>query len=572
MPDIIRVNMETREITREPAGKYAGYGSRGFIARFLNDEVDPACEPLGINNKLIMVTGLLGGTMTSCSGRLSVGGKSPLTNGIKEASSGGTAANDMARHGIRAIIIERLPTPGDLNSYVLIVSEEGITLEAINELRLKGAHDTVRMLREKYGPKAGIICNGPTGEYMMRAAGVVCAAPSGSLRLAARGGLGALMGSKRLKAVVIIPAKTNRMEYHDKAAYDVASKEYHQMLIDAYPSIQKSNQIYGTTGILKVVDSMGCLPTRNFKLGAFDGVDGISGEKLVELIQERGGAGKTGIACMNGCMIRCSSIFPDKDGKEVCSTIQYENMALLGSNLCIDNLDGVGILNDRANDLGLDAIEIGAALGVAAEAGYAEFGNCESFVKLMDEIRDATPLGRIVGNGTKITGDVLGINDVPVSKGQAFPGYDPRALKGNGVTYATNPMGGDHTLGNCYGARNQVAPLATEGQGDLSHGLQVQQAGLENLGFCIFARGFLFKRPELFTGMVYGMTGEQMTVEEFWQQARETAALEHEFNVKSGISPAMDRLPEYMYREPLAPMNSVFDLSDEEMQKGVVNA
>ena len=572
MADIIRVNMETKVITREAAGKYAGFGARGFIARFMNDEVDPACEPLGIYNKLIIVTGLLGGTLTSCSGRLSVGGKSPLTNGIKEASSGGTAANDLARHGIRAIIFERLPAGDDRSCYALVVSEEGITLEVMDELRLKGAHETIRMLREKYGAKAGVICNGPAGENMMRAAGVVCASPSGALRLAARGGLGALMGSKRVKAVVIIPAKTNRLEYHDKAAYDAASKEYHQLLLDAYPSIQKSNQVYGTTGILKVVDSMGCLPTRNFKLGSFDGVDGISGEKLVELIQERGGAGKTGIACMNGCMIRCSSIFPDKDGKEVCSTIQYENMALLGSNLCLDNLDDVGILNNLANDLGLDTIEIGAALGVAAEAGYAEFGNCASFVKLMDEIRDATPIGRIVGNGTKITGDVLGINDVPVSKGQAFPGYDPRALKGNGVTYAVNPMGGDHTIGNCYGARNQVPPLAAEGQGELSNKLQVQQAGLENLGFCIFARGYLFGRPDLFTRMVYGMTGEEMTVEQFWAQARETTVLEREFNIGSGISPAMDRLPEYMYREPLAPTNSVFDLSDEEMKKGVVGA
>ena len=570
MADIIRINMEAREITRENAGKYAGYGSRGFIARFMNDEVDPACEPLGINNKLIMVTGLLGGTMTSCSGRLSVGGKSPLTNGIKEASSGGTAANDMARLGIRALVFERLPAPGDNNSYVLLVSEDGISLETMNELRLKGAHDTIRILREKYGQRAGVICNGPAGEYMMRAAGVVCASPDNSLRLAARGGLGALMGSKHVKAVVIIPSKTNKLEYFDKAAYDTATKEYHQMLIDAYPTIQKSNQLYGTTSIVKVVDSMGSLPTRNFKLGSFDKVDEISGEKLVELIQERGGAGKTGIACMNGCMIRCSSIFPDKKGNKICSTVQYENIALLGSNLCIDNLDDIALLNDKVNDLGLDAIEIGAALGVAAEAGFVEFGDGPGFLKLLDDVLDGTPFGRIIGNGTKIAGDVLGINDLPISKNQAFPGYDPRALKGNGVTYATNPMGGDHTLGNCFGSRGQVPPLATEEQGKLSYDTQVQMAGLENLGFCIFARSYLFKRPELFTQMVYGITGEQMTVEEFWNQAKETAALERTFNVNSGISPAMDRLPEYMYREPLAPTGHVFDLSDEEMLRGVV--
>jgi aldehyde:ferredoxin oxidoreductase len=391
------------------------------------------------------------------------------------------------------------------------------------------------------------------------------------MRFAARGGLGAVMGSKKLKAVVIIKSSGNHVEFHDKEAYEAARKDYHQMLVDAYPTIQKTNQVYGTTGIVKVCNDMGCLPTRNFRLGAFDAIDGITGEKMVELINERGGEGKTGLACMDGCMIRCSSVFPDVNGKAVCSTVQYENIALLGSNLCIDNMDDLARLNHQVNDLGLDTIETGATLGVAAEAGYVKFGDGPGFLKLMDEIRAATPLGRIIGNGAKITGDVFGIKDLPIAKNPAFPGYDPRGLKGNGVTYATNPMGGDHTLGNCYGARAQIPPLATEGQGELSHKTQVQMAALENLGFCIFARAYLFNNPELFTGFVYGMTAQKMTVEEFWAQGTETTRIEREFNLKAGISPAMDRLPEYMYREPLPPTGHVFDLTDEELLKGVVS-
>ena len=569
MAKIVRVNMKTKEITQEEAGKYAAYGTRGFIARFLTDEVDPACEPLGVYNKLIISAGLLGGTFTSSAGRMSVGAKSPLTNGIKEASSGGTAANDMARRGIRAIVFERLPDEGDKNSYALIVSDEGIRLEAKNELKGKGAQETIEMLRGEYGDKAGVICNGPAGEYMMRGAGVVCASPDNSMRFAARGGLGAVMGSKRVKAVVIVKSGEDHVEYHDKEAFDAARKEYTQMLVDNYPTIQKTNQLYGTTGIVKACNDLGCLPTRNFRQGSFDKIGEITGEKMVEIIHERGGEGKTGVSCMDGCMIRCASIFPDENGKRICSTVQYENIALLGSNLCIDNFDDLARINHQVNDLGLDAIETGAALGVAAEAGIVEFGDAPGFLKLMDEVRAATPLGRIIGSGAKITGDVLGIKDLPVSKNQAFPGYDPRALKGNGVTYATTPMGADHTAGNCFGARAQLPPLNTEGQGELSRHLQVQMAALENLGFCMFARAYLFKRPELFTSFVYGMTGQKMTVEEFWEQGRETLRLEREFNMKAGVSPAMDRLPEYMYFEPLPPMGHVFDIADQELLKGV---
>ena len=561
--------METRAISTEDAGIYNNYGSRGFIARFMTSEVDPTCEPLGINNKFIICTGLLGGTAVSSSGRLSVGGKSPLTNGIKEASSGGTAANDLARHGIRAIIIERLPAPGDKNTYVLVVSEEGVKLEVMNDLRYMGARNTINTLRQKFGEKAGVICNGPSGEYLMRGAGVVVAAPRGEMRFAARGGMGAVMGVKQVKAVVIVPTTDSKVEYFDKQVFTEATKEYHQMLIDAMPTIKKSNQLYGTTGMFKIVNELGLCPTKNFTLGAFDKHAEIGGEKLVELIQARGGDGKTGQACMNGCMIKCLSVFPDKNGKAICSTVQYENLSLIGSNLCLDNLDDIAILNDKVNDLGLDTIEVGAALGVAAEAGQAEFGDIGSFMKLMAEIEAATPLGRVLGNGVKTTGEVFGITDLPMSKGQAFPGYDPRALKGNGVTFAMTPMGGDHTLGNCYGARATQPPLACEGQGDLSRNTQRQVASLENMGFCIFARAYLFKKPELFTKFTYGICGgKMMTVDEFWEQGHETARLEYQYNVKSGIAPAQDKLPEYMYRVPLPPTNHVFDLSDEEMQKG----
>jgi aldehyde:ferredoxin oxidoreductase len=157
-----------------------------------------------------------------------------------------------------------------------------------------------------------------------------------------------------------------------------------------------------------------------------------------------------------------------EDGKPVVSTLQYETIGLLGSNLGIGTLDEIAYLNRLCNDFGLDSIEAGAALGVAAEAGLASFGDKDSFVSLLEEIAAGSVLGRVLGQGAAVTGRVLGVSRVPVAKGQAMPAYDPRALKGNGVTCASSPMGADHTAGNAFGARREVDPLGTEGQRDLT--------------------------------------------------------------------------------------------------------
>jgi aldehyde:ferredoxin oxidoreductase len=217
------------------------------------------------------------------------------------------------------------------------------------------------------------------------------------------------------------------------------------------------------------------------------------------------------------------------------------------------------------NDFGLDTIETGAALGVAIEAGLAEFGNLESIIGLLKQVGQGTVLGRVIGNGAVTTGLVLGVRRVPAVLGQAMPGYDPRSLKGNGVTYATSPQGADHTAGNAFGSRNQVNPLAVQGQRELSLKLQIIAAMLDSTGLCLFARPPVIADPQLMVDMINGIYGWGWTKEDLDRYNRDVLRTELEFNRRAGITKKDHRIPEYMREEPLAPHQATFDIPDSEL-------
>jgi aldehyde:ferredoxin oxidoreductase len=217
------------------------------------------------------------------------------------------------------------------------------------------------------------------------------------------------------------------------------------------------------------------------------------------------------------------------------------------------------------NDYGLDTIETGAALGVALEAGLAPFGDFEAIRALLSQVGEGTVLGRLIGNGAVTTGRVLGIRRVPAVLGQAMPGYDPRSLKGNGVTYATSPQGADHTAGNAFGARNQVNPLAVSGQRDLSLKLQIIAAMLDSTGLCLFARPPIIADPQLMVDMLNGRFGWGWTTADFDRANRDVLRTEIEFNRRAGLTAADYRIPEYMREEPLAPHNATFDIPDSDL-------
>jgi aldehyde:ferredoxin oxidoreductase len=563
---IWRVNVRTQRSSQESVPETWEYlGGRGLVARILVDEVPATCESLGPLNKLIFAPGLLVGHMLTSCDRVSVGGKSPLTGGVKEANAGGTTGLQMMMLGIKALIVEDRPAKSGW--WILHVSVNGIRFEPADDLIGLGVYETAPRLLERYGEKVAIALIGPGGEMLMASAGIQNLDKDGCpSRIAARGGLGAVMGSKGLKAIVFDARGGQKPPIKHPEEYRQAQKIFTKALME-HPQTAIYRD-YGTAAMARMCDSLGALPTRNFSTGQFEGVEKISGEIMRQKILERGGEGEPTHGCMPGCTIRCSNNYADSNGKSLVAPLEYETIGLMGSNLGIDNLDMIARLNWIVNDLGVDSIEIGAALGVAAEAGLMQWGDGERAMTLLDEIRRGTPLGRIVGNGATMTGRILGIEHVPAVKGQAMSSYEPRAIKGTGVTYATSPQGADHTSGLTI--RAKVDHLDPKGQAALSRTTQINMAGYDTLGACIFA-GFGFAVvPETIRDLLNARYDWRIGADILQVLGRESLKLEREFNRQAGFTKADDRLPEWMTREPLPPHNAVFDVSEDDLD-GVFN-
>jgi aldehyde:ferredoxin oxidoreductase len=536
-------------------------GGRGLLAKIMLDEVDPTCDPLGPGNKLVFSPGLLVGHRLSSLDRISVGGKSPLTGGIKESNAGGRTAYELTQLGIKALILEGVPEDKDWATIHL--SQQGVRFDPAGDILGKGVYDSAASLIEKYGDQVAIALIGPGGEMKMYAAGIqnldVDRTPS---RIAARGGLGAVMGSKFIMAIVIDPAGGEAPSIVDEEAFKAARKSFTTALINHPQTTTYAD--YGTANMAQMCNGFGGLPTRNFSAGTFEHIEQIGGENLRAVLLERGGVSQTTHACMAGCAIKCSNVFGDPTGEKVItSPLEFETIGLMGSNLGMDSLDVIARLNREANDLGLDTIEIGAALGLVCEAGLMAFGDGQRALELMGEIREGTPLGRILGNGAAVTGQVFGVERVPVVKGQAISAYDPRAIKGTGVTYVTSPQGADHTAGLTI--RAKIRHTEPDGQIEVSRDAQLKNAGYDSLGACAFA-GFGFgDAPATIAGLVNARYGTSFGEDLLKQLGREAIMLEKEFNRKAGFTKADDRVPEWMTREPLPPHNTVFDVPEEEL-------
>jgi len=556
-----RADIADRKVSIQPVpDTWERLGGRGLIARILLDEVPPRCDPLGPQNKLIWAPGLLVGHMISSCDRISLGAKSPLTGGVKEANAGGTTGLMLSHLGIKALILEG--DPGDEGTWILRLSVDGGTFERMDDLAGMGVYDAASALLGCFGSDVGLSLIGPGGEMRFLSAGVINLDKDHEpTRISARGGLGAVMGSKRLKAVVIDASGGERSPIADPELFTKAHKQYLESLM-AHPQTTTYAD-YGTAAMTAMCNGLGGLPTRGFSSGEFEGAENIGGDNLRALLLARDGDGRTTHACMAGCVIRCSNVFADKQGKKIVSPLEYETIGLVGSNLGIDDLDEIARLNRELNDLGLDAIEVGAALGVAAEAGLMEFGDANRALELAGEIREGSELGRVLGHGAAATGKALGVKRVPVVKRQALSAYDPRAIKGTGVTYATSPQGADHTAGLTIRARmDHLNPM---GQAKVSRSAQFNMAGYDMLGVCLFA-GFGFaKAPGAIRDLLNGRYGWDVDDQVLQQLGEETIRMELEFNRAAGFKHADDRLPEWMSTEPLPPHNSVFDVPDEEL-------
>jgi len=571
MSEILRVNMTDRTATYEDVPeKYKFLGGRGLTSTIVCDEVDPTCHPLGPNNKIVFAPGIVTGTNAATSGRASVGGKSPLTGGIKEANAGSVWPQLLARLGVKAVIVEGYPEEFDW--WGLHITADGARFFPADDYVGKGLYEITPGLFERFGKKVGVCTIGVAGEHKMSMAGVCFNDIDNRLsRYAGRGGLGAVLGSKGLKFIVVDGEGGPGVPIVDKELFDQGRRKLNEALREhAITKPGGALNSYGTAVLTNIINEAGGFPTRNFREGRFEHAAHISGEAMSEACKTRGGVGMMGHPCHPGCIIQCSNVIPNPDGSELVSCLEYETSWALGANCGIGDLDVVGRLSWLCNDIGLDTIEAGDVIAIAMEAGLAEFGDGEAAINMLEEVRRATPLGRILGMGTGGAAKALGVVRSPDVKGQGMPAYEPRAIKGIGMVYATSTMGADHTSGyticpEILGVSGKVDQFDRDKSDMVRAFLHTTAYLTDTSGHCLFIAFAVLDIAEGFAGVVdeiNGVLGTALTTDDVARIGKEIVDEERAFNRAAGFTPADDRLPEFMKYEKLPPHDVVWDVPD----------
>ncbi len=562
---IARINVEKESIEYEEIAKDSKFyllGARGLTSQVVYDEVPPQCDPLGEENKLIIANGLLAGSPFPNSGRTSVGAKSPLTKGIKEANVGGRPAMMLAFHGLRALVLERKSSTLKL----ILIDNNSISLKDCKQYGGLGNYELHSKLRKEYGENIGIYSIGPAGEYLMKAASIAANDLEGyPSRHAGRGGLGAVMGSKGIKAIVIIPSSSSKVLINDIKKFRELSKPFAQKLVET----KKNFSIYGTPNMVRGMSVLGGLPTKNFRMGSYDKAIEISGEKLHELVIAR--KGKKQVSCSPSCVIKCSNIILDKDGNHLTSSFEYETIFANGSNLLIDNIDHVAKIDHLCDDAGIDTIEFGVTMGVAMDNEKVSWGDAEKVFDILREIKKGSELGQLYGNGVCHLGEKLKAKRIPHVKGQGISGYEPRVFKAMSVTFATSPMGADHTSGAAIAGRtaNKGKDYGelTEDKGklELSYELQVYTTILDSMGCCYFI-GPSYENMELITGVLNAMYNVNLNIEDVLNIGKEILKTEIKFNEKAGITQQMNEFPSFFRDEQSNPLDLTITFPKEDFK------
>ena len=548
---ILRLNMSEKRISAESPREEMILGGRAMVDYLMTEYGSASTNPLSEESVFIVAPGLLAGSVAPQSGRISVGGKSPLTGGIKEANAGGTAAHKMGRIGIHAIMVEgRSKEP-----QILLINEKEAKLQPAGEIVGQMNYGACETLRKIYGNKVGIIISGPAGEMKLANSTVAVTDPDGNpSRHAARGGLGAVMGAKGLKAIVIDDLDGSQRKAVDESGFKAASKAVAEA-IQSGPVTEALHSM-GTAIFVDGDNGRGSLPTKNHRLGSFENVSNINAKKFLELVKARGGS--MGHGCMPGCVVRCSSKFCDSRGNFVTAALEYETIGMLGSNLGIDDLDVIARMDRKCDELGIDTIELGCTIGILNDVGLFEFGDAARAEALVNEIAQGTPMGRILGSGVVATAKAFGIDRIPAVKGLGIPAHSARSSKGWAVTYATSPQGADHTAGAVM-----EDPLSPKGQAERSRTSQIGMAAFDATGLCLFT--FLARTPKVIVPMINALYGGNWTESDYLEMGRVMLRQERAFNLKAGIGPGADGIPEWMRREPLPPTNAVFDVPQEDL-------
>lgn len=571
MGKLLRIN--TREKTvhfEETPEAYAGLGGRALTSKMILDEVPATCHPLGKNNKLIFAPGIMSGSPTANSGRLSAGAKSPLTGGIKESNAGGYIAQKLARLDITGLILEDKPDTDDYS--IVVINKDGVEILPAGDLVKAGNYEVMEKLWATYGKNTGILSIGQAGEQCLKAASIQQADLNGRPgRAHGRGGLGAVMGSKKIKAIVVDDKGAPRIEIKDPEAFKAANKRWVEML-RTHPVTGEGLPALGTAVLVNVINEAGAMPTKNFRTGRFEDVQSISGETMAENIEKRGGITTEG--CHPGCVIKCSNVYHDKDGKYLTSGFEYETIWAFGAHTTIKDLDQIAMLDRLCDDFGLDTIDTGVAIGIAMEGGMIPWGDGKAAIDLLSKVGEYSPVGKIIGSGAKFTGDALGVTRIPVVKNQAFPAYDPRSCKGQGVTYATTPMGADHTAGygvtaNILGVGGSIDPTKKEGNVELSQGLQIATAAIDAAGLCLFVAFAVLDNEDglpTIAQMLNAQYGLELTPDDILELGKSVLRNEKEFNKRAGFTKADDELPEF-FSEEFLPHKTTWDFTSDDLQK-----
>lgn len=564
MRTYLHINLKTRTVDKEQLhGEAVARAGRYFIAKTLLEKGVATVEPLSPENLLIFSAGPFAGTSFSNANRTSVGCKSPLTGGIKESNGGGTFS-----YGLGQLHIAGLTLYDAADDWVVIhLKKDGaVDFDDAAPYLKKGNFEVAGALYERYGKKVALALCGPVGEYRGLLAGIAYSDSDGRpSRLSARGGVGAVMGSKRVKAIVVDLDRIPQL--HDRKKSMTNIRAYAQKLTSDSVVMDFYNAL-GTMGMADVQNYMGGLPVRNFSAGQFADTNNsekfqMGAEFIGDLNRSRGGSQTH--ACMPGCVIQCSNVYFDENGKEVVSPVEYETLGLLGTNCGIGHPDDLAALNAIANDLGVDTIETGATLAVLMEAGLAPFGDVEWMKSALEEIRQGTENGRIWAQGTARVGQHYQVKRVPVIKKQAISAYDPRVVEATGITMMVTAQGADHTAGNA--PRLKTREMSTDELMAVSLREQISSAAQDSLGLCIFGRSVTNVQLEFIASAINDALGTEFTPDFFYELGKETLKLEFEFNRQAGFGADDDELPDFFYEEPIPPTNYVARFHGEDVKE-----
>jgi aldehyde:ferredoxin oxidoreductase len=546
----VRVDLSRGRITKETIDlrlARAFIGGRGLGTKILSDEINPKVDPLASANKLILATGPLTGTSAPTGGRWMAITKGALTGAVACSNAGGDFGPELKYAGYDMIIVEGVAK----QSAMLVIDDDSVELRSAHKLWGKSVHATEDLLHEQLGRDFKCASIGPAGERLVRFASIM----NDKNRAAGRSGVGAVMGSKKLKAIAV----------RGSGGVAVAdSKRFRAVCLDALKKLEGTENLrnYGTAALVNVINEHGVLPTRNFQSGQFEGAEAISGETIAEriLIRNR--------ACF-GCPIACGRVTAVKNGKHAGSGEgpEYESIWALGADVGIDNLAAATKANYICNELGMDPITAGATVACAMElyekgaitekqAGCKlSFGNSDALVDLMTKIGYRRGFGNVLAEGGARVARKFGKPELFMgAKKQEFPAYDARGAVGMGLQYATSNRGGCHVRGymvarEILDGERKMNPFTPRGKAAATIAIQDLTAALDSSGICLFTT-FAIGETELLA-MLKAATGFDYDLNEMLRSGERIWNLERLFNQRAGLSRKDDTLPKRMLAEPM---------------------